>query len=153
MNTGVKEYNDRLIFVYGVFLCMSFLSLFTFLFIPLPCSFFSYSFGFLYFLVSHEYWVLLFLLLIATSLIVGMLMLSRNIKNNIIHYFISILCVLDLITGNSILLTRPIKNTPEFISTTVLGFVCLGTVFALLVFIFYTIHKRKVLYNNAENTN
>ena len=137
MKKNITTYNQILCVIYSVFLCMSLLTVSIAKFTPIPLSFISYSFGFLYFIVESQSWIFFFLLAFTISLIAGIISTLANAKTNFFHWLIALFCFADLIIGGFILLTQISEHTIY----SILGFICLVTDIILIGFIIFVTYK------------
>ncbi len=146
MQKNIKMYNQILGVIYIVSLCTSLLTVSIAKFTPIPLSFISYSFGFLYFIVESQSWFLFYLFAFTISLIVGIISSLMNTRTIIFHWLIAVFCLIDLIIGVFILLTQIHEQTIY----SILGFICLATDIILICFIIFMTYKRNI-YGKCHN--
>lgn len=137
MNKNIKMYNIILSVIYSVTLCMSLLTISIAKCTPIPLSFISYSFGFIFFLITGHSWFLVYLLAFTITLIAGIISSLMNRKTIVFHLIIAIFCFIDLFIGGVILTTQIYKLTIH----SIFGFTCLATDILLISFIIFVICK------------
>ena len=140
MKNNIKIYNQILGVLYSVTLCISLLTISVAKFKPIPLSFISYSFGFLYFIIDSQSWFLIYLFAFSISLIAGIISSFINTKTIIFNLIITVFCLIDLFIGVFILTTQISEHTIY----SIIGFSCLATDILLIGFNLFIIYKTKL---------